>query len=149
MSKHRYRIVIFAGLLVWGCQNPSTDDPEALKAVLRKYFDGIKNADHDRMKSATTDDFLLYETGKIWNNDSVFVEMDRAPYQVEFSFDNFRVTMDKSSAHMAYQAHAHFAFDDTVKQDFDFIESAAFRKTGGQWKMMFLHVTEKTENNGN
>ncbi len=131
--------------LFTGCQqNKSTGDPEKLKQVLVNYFDGIKNRDYKKMIESTTDDFIAYETGKVWNNDSVFKEMKRLPYTTaEFKFDNFKINVDNMSGHMAYYGHAVFVFNDTTKLSLEFLESAGFRKSEGRWKMNFLHVTKR------
>jgi len=127
-----------------GCQNKSTDDPEMLKQVLVNYFDGIKINDHKKMTDAITDDFLLYENGHAWNNDSVYMNMERSsPYTVEFIFDNVKITVDHRSGHMTYDEHAHFVFRDTVKANLNFLGSAAFRKSKEGWKMYFLQATKK------
>ena len=141
------RIVLFGlvlGLgLFSGChEKGSPDDPERLKQVLLTYFDGIRDKDFEKMTRATTNDFVLYEMGRVWNNDSVFKEMTKYPYSVLYTFDNFRVNVDAASGHMTYYNHGEFVFDDT-KQSFDWIESAAFKKTETGWKMYFLHITER------
>ena len=135
--------LIFGLGLFCACQgNKPTDDPGKLKSVLLAYFDGITNKDFKKMTESTTDDFVLYEMGRVWNNDSVFREMKKFPYTVAYKFDNFNINVDHLSGHMTYYNHADFAFDST-KQSFDWIESAAFRKTGEGWKMYFLHITER------
>ncbi|MDP4265426.1 MAG: nuclear transport factor 2 family protein [Bacteroidota bacterium] len=144
----RYAIILalMAGLgLLPACrQSKSTDDPEKLKTVLLNYFDGIKNNDHKKMIDATTDDFIVYETGKVWNNDSVFKEMKRvSPYTVNFKFDNFKIQVDNMSGHMSYYEEADFVFNDTLKVNLNFLGSAAFQKNEGGWKMNFLHATKK------
>jgi hypothetical protein len=48
------------------------DDPSKLKSVLLDYFDGIKTNDLEKMNLNTTSDFLLFESGKVWNNDSLW-----------------------------------------------------------------------------
>ena len=59
-------------LLVLGCQqNQSTDDPEILKKIVIDYFDGIKAKDLNKLNELTTRDFVLFEGGSIWNNDSL------------------------------------------------------------------------------
>ena len=132
------------GLGLLACQqNVSTDDSEKLKSVLRDYFDAIKNKDYHKMTDVTTDDFLLYEEGKVWNNDSVFKEMNKFPYTVEFKFYNFKTTIDRVSGHMAYYEQADFLFNDTVKLNLTFVGNAAFRKTEGTWKINFMHTTKK------
>jgi hypothetical protein len=131
-------------ILLTACRNKSTDDPEKLKQVLINYFDGIKNKDTKKMIDVTTDDFLLYENGRAWNNDSVFMNMKRnSPYTVEFIFDNFKINVDGKSGHMSYVEHANFVFRDTIKANLNFLGSAAFRKGEGGWKMNFLSATKK------
>lgn len=144
MKKVISQTLLVMCLLPLNCTKTAHNDAEKLKAVVAAYYDGISNQDRDKMVSVTTDDFLLYEQGKIWNNDSVFKEMDVAPFKARFSFDGFRIAVDRMSGSMAYECHAHFIFNDTLRQDFDFVESAAFEKIHGTWKMSFLHVTEKT-----
>jgi hypothetical protein len=136
--------VLILGLgLLTNCQNKSTDDPEMLKQVLVNYFDGIKTNDHKKMTDAITDDFLLYENGHAWNNDSVYLNMERSsPYKVEFIFDNVKINVDNMSGHMTYNEHAHFVFQDTIKANLNFLGSAAFRKTKERWKMYFLQATK-------
>ena len=138
--------ILILGLGVWvGCvQNEPNDEPEVLKQVLVNYFDGIKNNDHKKMTDAITDDFLLYENGHAWNNDSVYGNMERSsPYAVEFIFDNVKITIDNKLGHMTYDEHANFVFRDTVKANLNFLGSAAFRKSEEGWKMYFLQATKK------
>jgi hypothetical protein len=140
----QFIFVLNVVLILSGCQkNKSTDDPEKLKNVLLAYFDGIKNKDFKKMKESTTNDFVIYEMGSVWNNDSVFKQMKAFPYRVEYTMDSFNINVDQTSAHMTYFNHGAFVFDDTVKRDFDWIESAAFRKNEQGWKMYFLHITER------
>lgn len=141
----KFKVILpLAFLCMISCQKPAGYvDPEILKNVLYSYYDGIKDHDRQKMISSTTGDFLLYEQGKIWNNDSVFAEMDRHPYTVKFSFNDFHATVDNGTGHLAYQVNADFVFDDTVDLHLHFIESAAFIKRDDVWKMNFLHVTEQ------
>lgn len=145
---HRFiSVLILSSGLIVGCgPGKPTDDPEVLKNVLISYFDGIKNKDFKKMTEATTDDFLLYEMGRVWNNDSVFVNIkENLPYTVEYKFDNFKISVDNISGHMSYSNNGIFTFNDTTKQSFSWIESAAFRKSEEGWKMNFLHITERYE----
>ena len=137
-------MILALGLFAGCLQKRSTDDPEILKQVLVNYFDGIKHNDHKKMTDAITDDFLLYEEGHAWNNDSVYLNIERSsPFTVEFIFDNIKTTMDKNSGHMTYEEHANFVFKDTIKVNLNFLGSAAFRKSKDGWKMYFLQATKK------
>jgi hypothetical protein len=137
-----FSLVLGLALLSRCRETSSPDDPERLKKVLVAYFDGIRDKDFKKMAQATTDDFVLYEMGRVWNNDSVFKEMKRYPYTVVYTFSNFNVNMDAAYGHVTCYNHGDFLFDNT-KQAFDWIESAAFKNTGAGWKMYFLHITER------
>ena len=140
------RLILWLGLFASCQQSKSTDDPEKLKNVLLNYFDGIKNKDFKKMTEATTDDFVLYEMGRVWNNDSVFNNIkENLPFTVEYKFENFKITVDDMSGHMSYYNSGVFVFNDTTTQSFSWIESAAFRKSNDKWKMSFLHITERHE----
>ncbi len=52
------------------CQ-PTKDDPENLKQVLVAYFEGVASKDLKKLNDVTTSDFILFEDGKVWNNDSL------------------------------------------------------------------------------
>jgi hypothetical protein len=139
-------LVLWLGLLA-SCQpGESATDPEKLKHVLTSYFEGIQEKDFNKMTEATTDDFILYEMGRVWNNDSVFQNInDNLPFTVTYKFDNFKIEVDNRSGHMSYYNTGIFVFNDTTRQRFNWIESAAFRKDKEGWKMSFLHITERYE----
>jgi hypothetical protein len=59
--------------LVLVSRSQSNDSPALLKKALISYFTGIENKDFELMKAVTTDDFVLYENGLVWNNDSAFM----------------------------------------------------------------------------
>ncbi|HMJ69025.1 MAG TPA: GDSL-type esterase/lipase family protein [Cyclobacteriaceae bacterium] len=131
-------------LTLAACRNQeSAADPELIKAALTGYFDGIRTQDRQKMIAATTDDFLLYEDGKVWNNDSVFREMDKHKFSVTYTFSDLNISVNRTLAHVSYHAKADFVFDDTVSQSLHFIESASFKKKGDRWAMNFLHVTSQ------
>jgi ketosteroid isomerase-like protein len=118
------------------------DDPEILKQVLTDYFDGIKARDLEKLNSLTTSDFVLFEDGKIWNNDSlVRPNPNIKSFEGKWTFDNTKVNIDESSGDIIYFNHGDFTYNDTIKRQVDWIESAMFRKVNGEWKLNFLHST--------
>ena len=120
------------------------DSPELLKQVLFDFYDGIKDRDFDKIKEATTSDFILYVDGKALSNDSIISALNSyPPFSVEYSFDNFNIDLEHSLGFMRYFCHADFVFSDTLNVKYDWIESATFAKVDDQWKMNFLHSTTK------
>jgi hypothetical protein len=135
-------LTLLLGLgLLTSCQQKK-DDPEVLKQILTDYFDGIKTQDIAKLNSLTTSDFVLFEDGKIWTNDSLVTIKDKfKSFKGEWKFDNMKVNIDKSSGDIVYYDHGEFIFNDTIQMKFDWLESATFRKVDGKWKMNFLHST--------
>ena len=138
------RIVLHVAALVLliGCQQSHpTDDPEILKKILFDYFDGIKVKDLTKMNAVTTYNFVLFEDGKIWNNDSLVTNLTKyyKTFNPTFTFDNFEIKVDNTSGYMRYFNHCDCIINDTSKMSFNWIESATFVKVDGAWKMNFLH----------
>ena len=142
MRPHLIFLLFLAPLLPACRSNTPPDDPEILKKLITTYFEAIGAKDFGKLKALTTDDFVLYEDGLVWNNDSAFNNIRRhIPFTVKYKLDNFKVFVDTRSADMTYSNHADFVFHDTDKLSLDWIESATFRKMPSGWKMNFLHLT--------
>jgi hypothetical protein len=139
-----FLLMALFGIVVSCQQKNQTKSPELLKQVLFDFYDGIKDRDFDKIKEATTPDFILYVDGKAWSNDSIISALNTyPPYSADYSFDNFNIDMENSLGCMRYFCHADFVFSDTLNVKFDWIESATFTKVDDQWKMNFLHSTTK------
>ncbi len=136
-------LFLFTVAIIICCQQPQkSDDPEVLKKILTDYFAGIKNKDVAKMNSVTTPDFILFEDGKVWNNDSLINFLNTfKSFQGNWTFKYMKVSIDALSGNMIYQNHGDFVMNDTTKVQLDWIESATFRKVDGSWKMNFLHST--------
>ena len=126
-----------------GCQQEKPiDKPEKLQAVLTHYFDGIKARDFQKMKDVTTTDFVLYEDGKVFNNDSLINMLTSfGEFKGEFKFDILKTNVDNATGNMYYYNTGQFTFNDTTQVTYNWIESAAFRKVDDEWKLEFLHST--------
>lgn len=132
--------ILILGLLA-SCK-PKRDDPEILKNILTEYFDGIRTQDLDKLNSLTTKNFVLFENGKIWTNDSLVTIKERyASFKGEWKLDSMKVNIDESSGDIVYFNHGIFIMNDTLKMEFDWLESATFRKVEGAWKLNFMHST--------
>jgi hypothetical protein len=129
-------------ILLGSCQEKKADDPEQLNSVVVGFFDGIKTKDFQKMIDLTTPDFVIFEDGKLFNNDSLFKQMNSvAKYTAEYTFDNFHTQVDNNSGSTSYFNHGEIVLNDTVEIKIDWLESATFKKVDGKWKMNFLHST--------
>lgn len=138
-------VLLFTLWFLASCQQTKPiDDPQALKTILRDYFDGIKNKDVKKLNEVTTNDFVLFEDGKVWTNDSLINSLSAfKSFQGDWKFENMKVHIDNASGDIIYYDHADFIINDTTKMSFNWLESATFRKIDGKWKMNFLHSTIK------
>jgi ketosteroid isomerase-like protein len=117
------------------------DDTIKIKAVLLDFFNGISTQDFEKLKASVTSDFVLYEDGRIWNLDSAAMNIRRnMPFSVDYHLSNMKLHVDTQSADITYTNHADFTFA-KGKLSLDWIESATFRKSDGNWKINFLQVT--------
>lgn len=122
---------------------PAGDDTTLLRQMIQVYFDGVAAKDFEKLRSMTTEDFVIYEDGKVWNNDSVFRNIQyHQPFSVKFTLSDIRVSVDTHSAYADYRSHPDFVLSDSVKFHLDFIETMIFRKTPAGWKIRLLHITE-------
>ncbi|MCU4166589.1 nuclear transport factor 2 family protein [Carboxylicivirga caseinilyticus] len=144
MKARNLLLIIGIGLIL-SCQNEKqTDNPEVLEKVLISYFDGIKDKDLDKMNASTTNDFVLFENGKIWNNDSLFNFLNALPpYSATFTLSPLKTSIDEEIGNLYYLNHMDMTLNDTIEDKYDWIESATFKKVEGEWKLDFLHSTVK------
>lgn len=142
--KRQTLFFIFIGLLL-SCQTTiQTDAPETLKDVITNYYNAMESRDFNQMKEISTNDFIIYEDGKIWNNDSLIQLMKSMPdAKIAFKLDNFKINIDKLTGNMYYTNHGDITMNDTTTIGYDWLESATFKKIDGKWKLEFLHSTVK------
>jgi len=117
------------------------DDSLVLRRLVGDFFRCIEEKDTVKLRQITTADFVLYEMGRVWNNDSGIANIRRnLPFTVKYQLSDFVIHVDEHSGDARYFNHADFVFDDTSRQSFDWVESATFRKEAGTWKINFLSV---------
>ncbi len=120
------------------------ESPEVLKKVLADWFDGIRTQNLNKLNSLTTNDFVLFEDGRIWTNDSlVRVNPKIGSIKRDWTFDFVKVEVDENSGDMVYYNHGVFVINDTIQRKPEWLESATFRKVDGTWKLKFLHSTRR------
>jgi lysophospholipase L1-like esterase/ketosteroid isomerase-like protein len=117
-------------------------DSTTFRQLISTYFNGIAAQRFTQMASACTDDFVLYEDGKVWNNDSVFKNIQyHKPFRVTFTQSDFKGWGDGQIGYGTYYNHADFTLSDTIKFTLDFVETAAYKKTPSGWKISLIHLT--------
>jgi lysophospholipase L1-like esterase len=121
-------------------------DSVTLRKLVTAYFDGVAAKSFVALDSVVTRDFLIYEDGKVWNNDSVFHNIQyHQPFAVTFTLTEFSVFTDTRSGEVRYRSQADFVVADTVKFTLHFLETALCRKMSTGWKISLIHVTGEKE----
>jgi lysophospholipase L1-like esterase len=127
----------------WG-RRAGEGDSVTLRKLIVDYFDAVAAKNFVQLDSFTTKDFVIYEDGKVWNNDSVFHNIQfHQPFTVKFSLTDFHIFTDTRSGEARYHSHPEFVVMDSVHFSIDFIETATFRRTARGWKINMIHVTEE------
>jgi hypothetical protein len=140
MKTHQLLVVISVTLLSCRSGDDSQAKKEELKSVLSNYYNALAKKDIQKLNSLITANFIFFEEGAIYNNESAVMEVDKMkPFSVTFSFDSLNIHMEKKDASVYYFRKADFAFEDNTQLSLRFLESATFNKEGDKWKIRFLH----------
>ena len=124
MKKLIFCLIVFTAITIGCGQTLDHEDPEILKQVLFEYFEGIKNKDIEKMNGVTTSDFVLFEDGKVWDNDSLFSMLSSMPeYTAEFKFSNINVEIENKVGNVFYFNHMDITLSDRIKQHYDWIKN--------------------------
>ncbi len=120
--------------------NSEVVNSEEAIQVVKDYFRAIENKDFERAKELSTSDYVIYEDGAIWNNDSLIQFIQSMPLaSIEYEFRDFNVERDCNGAFINYMNHGVLTFNDSTKIDYNWIESAYVKKEDDQLKLRFLH----------
>ena len=139
----RLILQLILGFYTGGTCFAAGTDPGVFRELVVTYFNGVATKDFRKMVSVTTEDFVVYEFGKKWNNDSAFRNIQyHEPFRVKFTMTDFVVFMDERSGDATYHSQADFVFGDTDRVQLSFIETAAFRKTVTGWKIKMIQVSQ-------
>ena len=125
---------IFLFLLVFytsGSAFAGGADSAVFRRLIVTYFDGV-----------ATKDFVLWEFGKKWKNDSGFKNIQyHEPFGVKYTMTEFEAVAGERTGSATYRVRADFAFGDTEKVQLHFVEAAVFRKEEAGWKIRMIQVS--------
>ncbi|MDW7694317.1 DUF4440 domain-containing protein [Flammeovirgaceae bacterium SG7u.111] len=148
--------ILFITLLLAACQaqenNKSqepinTEETQIAKDLIQGAFDDLwAGVDSTKISKYHTDDFIILEQGKIWDNDRIKAYMrkqlartDRAKRINRMDY----ISIDKygESIQIAYHNYAEFTRADTLVGKAQWLESALAIKTKDGWKLKMMHST--------
>lgn len=117
----------------------NADYPDEFKPVV-KIFSGISLFDHDMIKSAVVDDFLLLEQGDVWDTDILLSYVKPADFVRKNHFSIISTHDLGNAVLINYWNKAHITSKgkETVVA---WLESVVSVKTKDGWKLQQMHST--------
>jgi hypothetical protein len=137
---------MFMGITVMS-QNSEMKKEDQIKELISNSFQKIfSDLDPQALDTYCTQDFLLLETGEVWDMDKMRNYLDRASKQklkvIRFnSFDFIEIKIEGKMAWVAYHNKAEFKSGEEVVRELNWLESATAILTEEGWKLQLLHST--------
>ncbi|NLN32951.1 MAG: nuclear transport factor 2 family protein [Flavobacteriaceae bacterium] len=137
-------------------QNNSEKDFRNL--IERFYQEVYSETDSTRLEKFLTDDFIQFEDGKVFNQDSLRVVIKNLIQQFESeqnndrnlerlnSFEFLKSNSDENSGWISYRNSAEFKLDGIRIAEIKWLGTAQFIRTSEGWKIAFIHNTLIREN---
>ena len=128
-------------------QNSEMKKEDQIKELISNSFQKIfSDLDPQSLDTYCTQDFLLLETGEVWDMDKMRNYIDRASKQkskvIRFnSFDFVEIKIEGKMAWVAYHNKAEFKSGEEVIRELNWLESATAILTEEGWKLQLLHST--------
>ncbi len=110
------------------------------KKLITDYFEAISSNNFEELKNLSTPDYVLFEDGLIWNNDSLINAIQAMPEAViDYQLVDFTFEADCNGTLIRYVNHGRLTLNDTARFDVKWLESAYVKQVEGTPKLAFLH----------
>lgn len=139
-------LIMFIGITAMS-QNSELKKEDQIKELISNSFQKIfSDLDPEALDTYCTQDFLLLETGEVWDMERMRNYLDRASEQkskvIRFnSFDFIEIKIEGKMAWVAYHNKAEFKSGEEVVREINWLESATAILTEEGWKLQLLHST--------
>jgi len=146
MKKIFQILIMFLALTAVG-QNSQKTHEDQIKDLITNSFQKIfSNMDPQALETYCTQDFLLLETGEVWDMAKMRNYIKRASEQrtqvkrINY-FDFIEIKIEGKMAWVAYYNKAEFKSGDEIVREMNWLESATAILTEDGWKLQLLHST--------
>ena len=134
--------IYFSALLP--AQQQLTKDQQELHQTVINFFGALSNRDSVSLKNNCTDDILLFESGSVWNADTLILKAITLNTAIDFkrinTFDFINTTIANNTAWATYNLHSEITING--KQSFvQWMETVIVIKEKQKWKIKVLHST--------
>ncbi|MEM6649547.1 MAG: nuclear transport factor 2 family protein, partial [Pseudomonadota bacterium] len=128
-----------AGPVLFDALNHKVDKKSLeVEQTLRQFFDLLEKRDVDGLYKVTTDDFYLYEHGEYWSLDKLLKAIDD-DVSNQWILTQMQTDRQGSLATIVYRNTGAFTNANGENEEYEWLESANFKRVDGTWKLSFLH----------
>ena len=125
-------------------QQQLTKDQQAVHKTVINFFEALSNRDSVSLKDHCTADILLFETGSIWNADTLILKAITLNTATDFkrinSFDFINTTVADNTAWVTYNLHSEITRNGK-QSTMQWMETVIVIKEKQKWKIKVLHST--------
>lgn len=133
--KHILALIV---LLIFSASTQAKDN--TIFSPVSDLFLAVSNFDHEKMRAAVDDSFLLLEHGEVWTIDDFINVVKPADYLRTNYFSVINSRVEGDVAFINYWNKANFR--NTEKSaDIYWLESVVVSKVGGKWLLSQMHST--------
>ncbi len=132
-------------------QHSTRTDEDRIKDLIRDSFqDYFSDFKPESLEAHFTEEFLLLETGEVWDMETMRKYLNRAREQKRQakrinSFEFIKIEIEGKMAWVAYYNKAEFKVGDELVREMNWLESATAILTEDGWKLQMLHSTIRKE----
>jgi len=136
-------VLIVLVFVASGCQQRFQDtktEKKKLEAMIHELFEVIDRHDYQTLRDICTEDFVLFEAGKMMNIDQTieFLRPFKGKGEATRTFENIQVYVDGTAAWI-HLNHKAVRSGDGHERSINWFESAGLRKVEDVWKFALYH----------
>jgi len=135
--------VIYISELLQAQQQLTKDQQEVHQTVIN-FFEALSNKDSVNLKNNCNADILLFETGSIWNADTLILKAITLNTATDFkrtnTFDFINTTIANNTAWTTYNLHSEITRNGK-QSTVQWMETVIVIKEKQKWKIKVLHST--------
>ena len=125
-------------------QQQLTKEQEEVHQTVINFFGALSNRDSVSLKNNCTADILLFETGSIWNADTLILKAITLNTATDFkrinTFDFINTTITNNTAWATYNLHSEITRNGK-QSSVQWMETVIVIKEKQKWKIKVLHST--------
>ena len=136
-------ITMYISTLLQAQQQLTKDQQEVQQTVIN-FFSALSNKDSISLKNNCSADILLFETGSIWNADTLVLKAITLNTAIDFkrinTFDFINTTVADNTAWVTYNLHSEITRNGK-QSTVQWMETVIVIREKQKWKIKILHST--------